>query len=418
MQKSRGANASPLQTVRVNARSDMADVQSPHAPGDSSATTRAEPNPSEARRGTVPRVSPNPHGASLIERARSETVPVWVLLPLRAFMGFTFVFAGLQKLANRQFFTAGAPGSIQEQLQASVRTSPVHFLVTPALHAPVAFGVAIALAEIAIGLGVGLGLLGRVAAAGGMLLSLLFFLTVSFNTWPYYYGSDIVFLFAWTPLLLAGSGPLSLDAIVQNSARRKLGVPDDTPLEGDVGRRALLRQLGTAGVLATFGVFLAGITAAVGRATSKSTRLAGGPGLTPVGGGSSGSTGTTATTSTSGTSPGSSTSTPVATPKGTRIGPGSSVPVGGAASFTDPATGQPAYVVQPTTGKFVAFSAICTHAGCTVGFQKGSPPEFVCPCHGSIYNATTGQVIQGPAVEALPQIALAESAGGELFADA
>ena len=367
----------------------------------------------------MPRVGPDPHGTSLIDRARSETVPVWVLLPLRAFMGFTFVFAGLQKLANRQFFTAGAPGSIQEQLQASARTSPVHFLVTPALHAPVAFGVAIALAEIAIGLGVGLGLFGRVAAAGGMLLSLLFFLTVSFNTWPYYYGSDIVFVFAWTPLLLAGSGPLSLDAVVQLSARRKLRVPDDTPLEGDVGRRAFLRQLNAATALATFGLFLAGVTAAVGRATSKSTHLASGPGLTPVGGGSTGSTGSTSTTPTTSGAGSSSTSTPVARrPKGTRIGPASSVPVGGAASFTDPQTGQPAYVVQPTAGKFVAFSAICTHAGCTVGFQSGSPPEFVCPCHGSIYNATSGQVIQGPAVEALPSITLAQSSSGELFADA
>jgi len=395
----------------------MADVQSTHAPGDSAAPKRDASNSPRAARGTVPPVSPNLHGTSLVERARSETVPVWVLLPLRGFMGFTFVFAGLQKLANRQFFTAGAPGSIQEQLQASARTSPVHFLVTPALHAPVAFGVAIALAEIGIGLGVGLGLFGRVAAAGGMLLSLLFFLTVSFNTWPYYYGSDIVFLFAWTPLFLAGSGPLSLDAALQLSARRKLGVPEYTPLEGDVGRRAFLRQLNAATALGAFGLFLAGITAAVGRATSKSTRLSSGPGLTPVGGGSTGTTGSTSTPTTSDAGS-SSTTTPVGTPKGTRIGPASSVPVGGAASFTDPGTGQPAYVVQPTAGKLVAFSAICTHAGCTVGFQSGSPPEFVCPCHGSIYNATSGQVIQGPAVEALPQITLAVSTSGDLFADA
>ena len=53
-----------------------------------------------------------------------------------------------------------------------------------------------------------------------MVLSLLFFFTVSFNTWPYYFGSDIVFVFAWTPLLLAGSGPLSLDA-----ARPEVGTP-------------------------------------------------------------------------------------------------------------------------------------------------------------------------------------------------
>ena len=376
-----------------------------------SPTTMNESNRSQEPSGTVPMVSPDRHGSSLVSRVRSETFPSWVLLPLRAFMGFTFVFAGLQKLANRSFFTAGAPGSIQEQLRASARTSPVHFLVTPALHAPVAFGVVIALAEIAVGLGVGLGVLSRAAAAGGMLLSFLFFVTVSFNTWPYYLGSDIVFLFAWTPMLLAGSGPLSLDAVVQRSALRREGVPEDTPLIGDLSRRVMLQKLGVAGGVATFGLFVAGVTAAIGRATSKSTRLATGPGLTPIGG----SKATTATTPSS-TGGGPATSTPVGTPKGTRIGPASSVSVGGAASFTDPASGQPAYVVQPTAGKFVGFSAICTHAGCTVGFQTGSPPEFVCPCHGSIYNATTGQVIQGPAVEALPQITLAE-ASGDLYAD-
>jgi thiosulfate dehydrogenase [quinone] large subunit len=359
---------------------------------------------------TVPRVKPDDNAmSSIVGRARSETIPVWVLLPLRAFLGFTFVFAGLQKVSDRQFFTAGAPGSIQLQLQASVRTSPVHFLVNLALHAPVAFGLVIALAEIAIGLGVTFGLLGRVAAAGGMLLSLLFFLTVSFNTWPYYYGSDIAFFFAWTPLVLAGSGPLSLDAVLQDRARRKLGVSGDAPIEGELARRALLGQLGAAGVVGAAGLFLAGVTAAIGRAANRQTGSATG-GLTPIGGG-------TSATSTSGSTPGSTSPTSSgAHVAGTLIGKASDVPVGGAASFTDPSTNQPAFVVQPVSGDFVAFSAICTHLGCTVGFQQGSPLEFVCPCHGSLYNATTGQVIQGPAVLPLPRIKVALS-DGDLFAD-
>ncbi len=37
-----------------------------------------------------------------------------VLLPLRAFLGFTFCFAGLQKLANPQFFDAADSASIRE----------------------------------------------------------------------------------------------------------------------------------------------------------------------------------------------------------------------------------------------------------------------------------------------------------------
>jgi thiosulfate dehydrogenase [quinone] large subunit len=366
---------------------------------------------------TVPLVRPNSRPAStLVARARTETVPVWVLLPLRAFLGFTFVFAGLQKLSNRQFFTAGAPGSIQEQLQASHLTSPVKFLVTPALHAPVLFGIVIALAELGVGLGVSLGLFTRIAAGGGMVLSLLFFLTVSFNTWPYYFGSDIVFLFAWTPLLLAGSGPLSLDAVLENRVRNRERAPDDTQIESDVGRRIFVRQLGAAGVLAAVGCFVAGAAAAIGRAASGNTANASANGSqTPSLSGPSGtSSSTPPTTSTS--SQGSTPTTAGSTPSGTKIGLASAVPVGGAASFTDPSNGEPAYVVQPSSGDFVAYSAICTHEGCTVAFFKGSPLEFRCPCHGSIFNAVTGDVIQGPATVALPSIKVAKSSGGELFA--
>jgi Rieske Fe-S protein len=48
-------------------------------------------------------------------------------------------------------------------------------------------------------------------------------------------------------------------------------------------------------------------------------------------------------------------------------------------------------VTQPTEGEFLAFSAICTHAGCTV--QGVSDGEIACPCHGSRYDATTGEVV-------------------------
>ncbi len=360
---------------------------------------------------TVPLVRPGTRSPSaLVVKARTESFPVWVLLPLRAFLGFTFVFAGLQKLSNRQFFTAGAPGSIQEQLQASHLTSPVKFLVTPALHAPVLFGIVIALAELGVGLGVSLGLFTRIAAGGGMVLSLLFFLTVSFNTWPYYFGSDIVFVFAWTPLLLAGSGPLSLDAVLEDRVRGRLRVPDGGPVEGDVGRRIFVRQLGAAGVLAAVGCFVAGAAAAIGRAASGNTTNAAANGSqTPS---LSGPTTTSGATPTTGVTP----STAGSTPSGTKIGLASSVPVGGAASFTDPSNGEPAYIVQPSSGDFVAYSAICTHEGCTVAFFKGTPLEFRCPCHGSVFNAVTGEVMQGPAVNSLPEIKVAESSGGELFA--
>ena len=176
---------------------------------------------------------------------RPFTLSGWALLPLRAFLGFTFCFAGLQKLANPNFFNANSPSGIQAQLVASIRISPLHLLLAHLLRFAVPIGVVIALAELAVGLGALLGLWTRVAAAGGMVLSLTLFLTVSFHSSPYYTGADIVFLFAWIPLLLAGSGGvLSLDAVIaaRVAAENKSRAADRRPGPFRTGA-AGLRQL-------------------------------------------------------------------------------------------------------------------------------------------------------------------------------
>jgi len=132
--------------------------------------------------------------------------PGWVLLPLRAFLGFTFCYAGLQKLANPDFFNAGSPGSVQHQMSMLAATSPIGPLVDLSLRSGPLVGILIAVGELAIGVGTLLGLRARWAAAAGAVLALTFFLTVSWNTTPYYYGADIVFLFAWTPFITMGAG--------------------------------------------------------------------------------------------------------------------------------------------------------------------------------------------------------------------
>src|SRR4051794_41528005 len=85
--------------------------------------------------------------------------------------------------------------------------SPIGWLLGLSAHAPVLVGISIALGELAVGLATLVGLWVRVAAAGGLLLALTFFLTVSFHTRPYYYGSDILFVFAWSVPLLARACP-------------------------------------------------------------------------------------------------------------------------------------------------------------------------------------------------------------------
>jgi cytochrome b6-f complex iron-sulfur subunit len=86
-----------------------------------------------------------------------------------------------------------------------------------------------------------------------------------------------------------------------------------------------------------------------------------------------------------------------------------SIPVGNAVSAT--LDGKPILISQPTAGNIVAFTAICTHQGCTV---SPAGKEFQCPCHGSVYNAATGAVIQGPAPQALAAIPIKVEGGNVL----
>ena len=70
--------------------------------------------------------------------------------------------------------------------------------------------------------------------------------------------------------------------------------------------------------------------------------------------------------------------------------------------------GTAAIVARPTADTAAAFSAKCTHMGCTV---KPAGAELDCPCHGSKYNAVTGEVINGPATRPLPKIDVQVSNG-------
>ena len=330
------------------------------------------------------------------------------LLPLRAFLGFTFCFAGLQKLANPGFFDAGNPASIQAQLAGAARRSPIHLLISPLTHVAIPLGLLIALGELAVGLGTLLGLWQRVAAAGGVALSLMLFLAVSFHSSPYYTGSDIVFVFAWTPLLLAGAGPLwSADAMIaaRAKAQARAGRGGRRVIEADASRREVVLKWTVTGIAAAAGLVLGGAVAGVGRLAggTKSNRGTALP--SPAESASA----ATATPSVSGSS-GSAGSHPA----GTAIALAKNVPVGGSATFTDPSSGDPSIVIQAKAGKFLAFDAVCPHAGCTVGYDQ-SAALLVCPCHGSQFNATTGAVEQGPAASGLKPITVSQGSNGQLY---
>jgi cytochrome b6-f complex iron-sulfur subunit len=114
-------------------------------------------------------------------------------------------------------------------------------------------------------------------------------------------------------------------------------------------------------------------------------------------GSNSGSNGNPDTVS---SSPSASASSDSGSATGTTLVALSKVPVGGAVSATGP-KGEKLIVAQPTSGKAVAFSAICTHMGCTVA---PSGAKLNCPCHGSVFDALTGKNVGGPAPKPLPAV--------------
>ncbi|GAQ57323.1 Rieske (2Fe-2S) protein [Streptomyces acidiscabies] len=84
------------------------------------------------------------------------------------------------------------------------------------------------------------------------------------------------------------------------------------------------------------------------------------------------------------------------TPGTTDLAKTSDIPVGGGKIFKD----QKVVVTQPVKGEFKAFSAVCTHQGCTVATVADGTID--CPCHKSMYSITDGAVKGGPAPRPLP----------------
>ncbi|MET7612581.1 DoxX family protein [Streptomyces seoulensis] len=157
------------------------------------------------------------------DRDWRATATRYALLPLRIFLGVTFVYAGLDKITDSAFMKAAGAGSLGDTMRGVRDSSAIPALVDLALKSPVGFGYAIAFGELAVGIGILIGLLGRLAALGGALISLSLWLTVSWATSPYYYGNDLAYLMAWLPLVLAGTPYLSVDAALRDRRRRRSG---------------------------------------------------------------------------------------------------------------------------------------------------------------------------------------------------
>jgi thiosulfate dehydrogenase (quinone) large subunit len=282
--------------------------------------------------------------------------PGLALLPLRLFLGATFVYAGVYKLSDAGFLHPGAGTYIGDQLEGFASGTPGG----PLLHAfalphPAVAGVGVAVGEILVGLLAVAGRFTRASAACGLALSLLLFLTASWHTRPYFLGSDIVFAFAWLPFVLAGAaGQPALD-----------NHPRVVPSGPRITRRtAILQGLGFAaaatGVVTGVSLLFRGTLPAPARAAGES------------------------------------------------IADASSLAPGDAIAFTNPADGGPALLIRAADGSLTAFSATCTHAGCEVGWQHG---EIRCPCHHARFDPGTGEPVRGPARAPLAPIQVVERGG-------
>lgn len=146
-----------------------------------------------------------------------------VLLPLRVFLGGISIYAGLVKLCDPVYFDGGARGSMMHWLQSLHPWPMAQPLLQFALTHPVGAGLAVAFVQIVVGVLSILGLWQRLAAGTAMLLALSLLLTVSWRTVPAYDAPEIIYLAAWSPLLLAGAPLFSLDGRLALEAWHRLG---------------------------------------------------------------------------------------------------------------------------------------------------------------------------------------------------
>ncbi|MEU3606175.1 DoxX family membrane protein [Streptomyces sp. NPDC035033] len=146
-----------------------------------------------------------------------------VLLPLRVFLGFISIYAGMGKLCDPVYFDGGERGSMVKWLTQLHPWPLAEPLRDFALQHPVGAGLTVAFLQVVVGVLTVLGLWQRVAAVVGALLSAALILTVSWRTVPVYDAPDIIYLAAWSPLIIAGAPVYSLDGRLAGEAWRTLG---------------------------------------------------------------------------------------------------------------------------------------------------------------------------------------------------
>lgn len=182
-----------------------------------------------------------------------------VLLPLRIFLGFISIYAGMGKLCDPVYFDGGKRGSMVKWLNTLHPWEVAEPLRQFALQHPVGSGLVIAFLQVIVGVLTILGCWQRVAAVVGAGLSAALLVTVSWKSVPAYDTPDIIFLAAWSPLIIAGAPVYSIDGRLAGSAWRRLGpLSDIWELRRYVLRRGALITAIATGLTLLIGSVLGG----------------------------------------------------------------------------------------------------------------------------------------------------------------
>ncbi|MFG3007690.1 DoxX family membrane protein [Streptomyces calvus] len=182
-----------------------------------------------------------------------------VLLPLRVFLGGISVYAGMSKLCDPLYFEGGERGSMVKWLHTLHPWDIAEPLRQFALEHPIGSGLAIAFTQVVVGVLTVLGCWQRVAAVIGAALSAALLVTVSWKSVPAYETPDIIYLAAWSSLIIAGAPVYSVDGRLAGSAWRRLGPRADLwDLRRHVLRRGALVTAVVCGLTMLVGSLLGG----------------------------------------------------------------------------------------------------------------------------------------------------------------
>jgi thiosulfate dehydrogenase [quinone] large subunit len=277
---------------------------------------------------------------SLSESWKSQAIAIRIL---RGWLGLTWIYAGWDKATDPGFLTKGSATFIGTQLSGYSTQSPIGGLFNKLIEHSTAVGIIVMLTEFAIGLATLLWVSPTLAAFGGFTMSVGLWLASSFHVSPYFLASDSAYAILWLVYFLT---------LVGN--RRTVDVALD--------RRGAIRI----GALGGAAVALA----LLGKAFPKNSAKA------------------VATKTTTGSA--------------VKVLALSKIAVGETHQFAL-SNGSPAVLFRTKNGVF-AYSAVCTHQGCTVSYQS-SNKTLHCPCHGAEFDPFgNGQAVAGPARDPLSSV--------------